>query len=282
MNNQNNKGDIMVEVPEYPVNRWGIPERGTFKFPKHSRPYFGQAIGIIMASIKDETYPHCRIPGGVGNASTFNFPVQYKVIDVHSDDLLAKTPTKKTELKVVEAAKELEFEGVRAIGCMCGFMVWFQEAMANAVGIPVFSSALLQVPMVSRLVGEKQKIGIITFNADNLTREHLRRAGIDDKIYKRVAVIGLNEIPPKMVGYTEIREFEPEKRLVEEEKLTVYISRKLVASHPEIGAIVFECTHLPPSAVAVQQATGLPIFDVTTLLNYAYNSIVRKRFSGFM
>jgi len=272
----------MAEVPKYPVDEWGIPERGTFKFPKHSRPYFGQAIGIIMASLKDETYPHLRIPGGVGNASTFKFPVQYKIIDAHSDDLLARTPTKETEEKVVEAAKELEKEGVRAIGCMCGFMIYFQEAMANAVSIPVFSSALLQVPWVSRLIGKKQKIGIITFNAANLTREHLRRAGIDDEIHKRVAVIGLNETPPDMVGYTKIREFEPEKRLIEEEKLTVYIAQKLVTRHPDIGAIVFECTHLPPSAAAVQQATGLPVFDVTTLLNFAYNAIVRKRFTGFV
>lgn len=274
----------MAEGPKYPVDRWGIPERGTFKFPKHFKPYYGQAIGIIMACITDKvpSYPVLRIPGNVGNASTFKFPVQFKIIDADYSEILAKTPSKETERKVVEAAKELEQEGVRAIGCMCGYMVYFQEAMANAVNIPVFSSSLLQVPMVSRLIGKKQKIGIITFNSDDMTREHLRRAGIDDEVYKRIAIIGLQEVPQEKYGYTTIKEFEPEARLAEEEKRIVYVAKQLIARHPDIGAIVLECTYLPPAAAAVQQATGLPVFDVTTLLNYAYNAIVRERFTGFV
>ncbi len=39
-----------------------------------------------------------------------------------------------------QLAKEVEKEGVRAITTSCGFNAIFQEALANAVNIPVFTS----------------------------------------------------------------------------------------------------------------------------------------------
>ncbi len=46
----------------------------------------------------------------------------------------------------------------------------------------------------------------------------------------------------------------------------VAAARDLVARHPAIDTIVFECTNLPPYKQAVQQAVGLPVFDVLDLL----------------
>ena len=48
--------------------------------------------------------------------------------------------------------------------------------------------------------------------------------------------------------------------------------RVLVARHPDIAAIVLECTNMPPYADAVRAATGLPVHDITTL--------VRDRFAA--
>ena len=59
-------------------------------------------------------------------------------------------------------------------------------------------------------------------------------------------------------------------------------AEKLVREHPEIGALVFECTNMPPFAAAVQKKTGLPVFDYTTLANYVYSALVRKPFHGFL
>jgi hypothetical protein len=47
----------------------------------------------------------------------------------------------------------------------------------------------------------------------------------------------------------------------------VEAGRRLVTVHPDIGAIVLECTNMPPYAAAVRAATGLPVHDITTLLN---------------
>jgi len=35
--------------------------------------------------------------------------------------------------------------------------------------------------------------------------------------------------------------------------------RELVANHPDIGAIVLECTNMPPYAAALQAAVGIPV-----------------------
>ena len=39
------------------------------------------------------------------------------------------------------------------------------------------------------------------------------------------------------------------------------VARKGIAKHPEIGAIVLECTDLPPYAAKIREAVNLPVFD---------------------
>ena len=48
---------------------------------------------------------------------------------------------------------------------------------------------------------------------------------------------------------------------------------RLVAEHPEIGAIVLECTNMPPYRADIQAATGLPVFDITTLVRMVHDSV---------
>ena len=42
----------------------------------------------------------------------------------------------------------------------------------------------------------------------------------------------------------------------------------LVARHPEVGAIVLECTNMPPYAAAVQAATGRPVHDIYSMITW--------------
>lgn len=77
-------------------------------------------------------------------------------------------------------------------------MSYFQPAMAAAVNIPVFSSSLLQVPIVSRLIGEDKRVGIITFDSRELSKEHLTRVGINDSI--PVSVFGLEGCLQRKAG----------------------------------------------------------------------------------
>lgn len=261
---------------------------GTSKLPQGGYGFCGQAIGIICTdpelvtefTKKYKGYKPCRIPGDLHNATTFHFPITYKIVKgVTGRDIVDRKPSPETELKIVEAAKELEREGVKAIATSCGFMIRFQEAMADAVSIPVFSSSLLQVPWVSRLLGKGQQVGIITFDSNELSKDHLKQAGIDESV--PIAIFGLDMLPAKKSWYN-IDELDPQKRLKMIEDRLVYAANQLVSRNPNVGAIVLECSNLPPAAASIQEATGLPVFDVTTLLNWAYDSVVRERFTGFM
>jgi Asp/Glu/hydantoin racemase len=54
---------------------------------------------------------------------------------------------------------------------------------------------------------------------------------------------------------------------------------RLIALHPDVGAIVLECTNMPPYAKDIQEVTGLPVFDIVTMINYGYEVMSRKCFS---
>ncbi len=58
------------------------------------------------------------------------------------------------------------------------------------------------------------------------------------------------------------------------------VAIELLRKNPEIGAILLECSNMPPYAHAVQQATGLPVFDFTTLINFMVSGNHRKKFDG--
>ena len=55
-----------------------------------------------------------------------------------------------------------------------------------------------------------------------------------------------------------------DREAVEREALEA--GRALMRKHPDVDAIVLECTNLPPYKPALQRALGVPIFDVLDLL----------------
>lgn len=62
----------------------------------------------------------------------------------------------------------------------------------------------------------------------------------------------------------------------------IAVVQDLRAKHPEIAAILLECSDLPPYAAALHRETGLPVFDFTTLINWVHSAVVRKKFYGYM
>jgi hypothetical protein len=136
------------------------------------------------------------------------------------------------------------------------------------------------VPLVARsLPSGKKKIGMIFARSTEVTDELLNAVGIDHSIPKAMAGFDWLE-------HSELEELweesDPEKRVSALEEGIVKIARKLVSLNPDIGAIFFECTNMPPAARAVQEETSLPVFDVTTLVNLAYDAAVRKSFEGHL
>ena len=62
---------------------------------------------------------------------------------------------------------------------------------------------------------------------------------------------------------------------------TVACAEELRSQYPDMGAIVLECSILPPYAKAVQEATGLPVFDFVTMINYFYEGTHRQAYQGY-
>ena len=52
-------------------------------------------------------------------------------------------------------------------------------------------------------------------------------------------------------------------------------------SNPDVGAILLECSDLPPYARAIQSVSGLPVFDFNTMIDLVYHAVVQKTYYGY-
>ena len=230
---------------------------------KGGQNIYGFTVGILML---DTRFP--RIPGEMGNATTFPFPVRYHRVDGAAPDLVVRRGAEGLLDHFIEGARYLEREGVGAITTNCGFLVKFQRQMAASVRIPVFTSSLLLVPIVHRLLGPGRRVGVMTVNAPSLTAEHLAGAGITPDI--PLAVLGM-ETEKEFTRVMLDNELEMDVDLAREEH--VRVARRLVTEHSDIGAIVLECTNMPPYADDIRRETGVAVFDITSLVRMAHDAL---------
>ena len=224
---------------------------------------YGFTVGILML---DTRFP--RIPGDMGNATTFPFPVRYHRVQGAGPDLVVRRGAEGLLPTFVDGARQLEREGVGAITTNCGFLVKFQRELAAAVKVPVFTSSLLLVPLVHRMLPRGRRVGIMTVSAVTLGPEHLEGAGIGSDI--PIAVAGMEtekEFTRVLLGDEPVLDVD----LAREEH--VRVARRLVAEHPDIGALVLECTNMPPYTADIQRETGLPVFDIVSLVTLAHAAL---------
>jgi Asp/Glu/hydantoin racemase len=231
---------------------------------------YGHDIGILLID--------CRtpfIPGDVGNASSYAFPVLYRTVpDVTLERLFDQGDLSLTD-KVIAVARELEAAGVRAITSDCGYMMHFQRQVAAAVSIPVMLSSLLQLRFMASLLGDHQAIGIVCANKRRLTKELLDIAIPDARIPIHVA--GLENCPNfrgPILDETDTLDSDA----IEAE--VVATAQALCREHPRIGAILLECSNLPPYAHAVQARTGRPVFDFLTMIDHVRAASRRSPYRG--
>ena len=224
---------------------------------------YGFTVGILML---DTRFP--RIHGDMGNATTFPFPVRYHRVAGADPDLVVRRGAEGLLPAFVAGAQALEREGVGAITTNCGFLIKYQAELARAVRIPVFTSSLLLVPLVHRTLPAGQRIGIMTVNASTLTPAQLTAAGIGADV--PLAVVGM-ETEKEFTRALLDNELELDVDLAREEHIRV--ARRLVAEHPDIGAIVLECTNMPPYTADIQRETGRPVFDVLSLVTMFHDAL---------
>ncbi|HAA46890.1 MAG TPA: hypothetical protein DCE03_00120 [Synergistaceae bacterium] len=238
---------------------------------KEGQVSYGEAIGILLI----ENYVPF-IPGDVANATTYGYPVRFQRIDgvTHRHLFSHDVSVKK---KVLDAGIALKKEGVRAVTGDCGFLALFQEEIRESLQMPVFLSSLLQLAFIEKIIPEKDKIGIITANSGSLTSSLLEAVGAPGS--SKLVLKGLEDKDNfKKAVFDEEGYLDPE--LIEAE--VVDAVKELTEKEPEVGAILLECSLLPPYSSTVSSVTGLPVFDYISMIDYVHSALVKKKYSGHM
>jgi len=241
----------------------------TPRIARGDKAIYGAPLGILMLEAR---FP--RIPGDMGNAATWPFPVLYRVVRGASPERVVLDGARGLLPDFVAAARDLVDLGAEAITTNCGFLSLFQAELAAAVRVPVATSSLMQVPWVGAMLPPGRRVGVITVSGRSLTPAHLAAA---------------NVAPDTPIEGTESgREFF--RVLIKAEKTDMDVAlaeadildagRRLVARHPEVGAIVLECTNMPPYAAALRDALGLPVFDIFSLVTWFHAGLRPRVFVG--
>lgn len=220
----------------------------------------GYTIGMLCA---EWNVPF--VPGDLNNAGTFDFPVLYAAVPgADGASILQGDPERHTD-KFVTAARKLEALGVRAITSNCGFMAAYQDAISNAVSIPVFMSSLLQAPLLLSMLGSNRRLGVLVANGAALTPELLARAGVTDT--SRLVVGGLEANPHwRAAIIDEIGQLDTDTVRAE----VLATARTLLADSPDVAALLLECSDLPPYASSLAQDLGIPVFDWSAFIRWVH------------
>ena len=217
---------------------------------------YGARIGILLLEAR---FP--RIPGDMGNAATWPFPVLYKVVRGASPDRVVRNRAEGLLPAFLDGARELVELGADGLTTNCGFLSLFQADLARHVGVPVATSSLMQVPFVQSLLPPGKRVGVLTISAATLSPDHLRAAGIGP------------DVP--VIGTDEGREFtrailgnEPELDVAAAEQDILEAGRALITRFSDIGAVVLECTNMAPYARALSDDLRLPVFDIYSFISW--------------
>jgi hypothetical protein len=163
----------------------------------------------------------------------------------------------------VQAGRALAREGAVAIATSCGFLARHQRELAAALPVPFAASALLQLAWLAPLLPAGRRAGVITIDADALGAAHLAGAGAPPD----TPVVGLprdGALARAVFGDAP----RLDREAVQAEVLDA--GRRLRREVPELGAIVLECTNLPPYRPALARDAALPIYDCNTLIRWLW------------
>jgi Asp/Glu/hydantoin racemase len=222
-------------------------------------------LGLLMLETR---FP--RIAGDVAHPSTFAFAVRRRVVHgatparvVHGGDAALLQP-------FIDAGRALVAEGASAIATSCGFLALFQRELAAALPVPVWTSSLLLLPETAlALQGwfTGRHAGVVTVDAAALTADHLRAVGADPATPIEGLASGCSLQRCLLEDLPTLDRAAAEREVVE-------AALRLVRRHANVGAIVLECTNMPPYAAAVRAATKLPVHDITTLLDARWAALM--------
>jgi hypothetical protein len=207
----------------------------------------------------------------MGNAATWPFPVVYKVVPGASPRRVVHDKAAGLLDAFLDAAEELVRLGADGITTTCGFLSLYQREISAHVGVPVAASSLMQIPLIERVLPPGKRVGVLTVSAANLTGEHLLAAVAD---------------PATPVGGTDNGSEFTRVMINDEERLDIAAAEHdilaaghaLVMSHPDVGAVLIECTNMVPYARARSGRLRLPVFSIYTFVTWFQAGLAPRNF----
>ncbi|MCD9148555.1 aspartate/glutamate racemase family protein [Pseudophaeobacter sp. MA21411-1] len=197
-----------------------------------------------------------RIPGDIGNALSWDFPVHYRVVRGATPDLAVRQDPGQIADLFIEAGRDLLAMGCDGITTSCGFLALIQDQVKQALGVPVATSSLMQIPMVQALLPPGKRVGVLTISDHSLTPAHLRAAGAPE------------DTP---IG-------SPEGLRCFTHDILRDAAQTLIGQNPDLGALVLECTNMVPYAAMLRRVTGLPVFTIHSFITWFQAGLMPRQF----
>jgi Asp/Glu/hydantoin racemase len=226
---------------------------------------YGASVGVLMLEAR---FP--RIPGDLGNALSFPFPVHYRVVRGASPDRIVRRRAEGALPAFIEAARDLVAMGADGITTNCGFLSLFQAALQEAVPVPVATSALMQAPMIEAVLPAGKRVGVLTVSADSLTPEHLAAA----RVAPDTPVLGMDGGVFARTILDDALEMDVDACRAD----LIDRAQALARAHPHVGAILLECTNMTPHAAAIRRATGLPVYSMDSFVRWFQSGLHPPQF----
>lgn len=230
------------------------------------RTYYGVSIGILMVRSHFR-----RFPGDIGHADTWPFPVQYRIVDEATPQRVTNMHTHSLLDPFKRAAQELIDDGVDGIVTSCGFLSLYQRELADALTVPVATSSLLQYPLAARIIPSDRKVGILTFDAEALRGDYLAAVGVPAD----TPIAGMPRASDFVRSILAGDDTVSYDRLRDE---VLAVARAFIDRHPEVGALVLECTNLAPFSAELAKTFGRPVFDAVSLVNWFHAGLRPRNF----
>ena len=213
-----------------------------------------------------------RLPGDIGHPDTFPFRVTRRIVRGADPARVVEGGAAGLLDAFVAAGRALAAEGVDGIATSCGFLVALQRELAAALPVPVATSALLLWPALQATMPPGRRVGVLTFSAAALTARHRAAAGMPPD----APVEGFAEDGLFRAVYGD-RGGASDPAALEREAVAAALR---LQRRGGIGAILCECTNLPPHAAAIRAATGLPVHDAVGFVVAFARSLAPPRFGG--
>lgn len=222
-----------------------------------------KTIGVLMLATN---FP--RLPGDIGHPGSFNYPVIYQRVEqatpatIVTDEAL----TESIQSAFEQAAQLLVNENVSLITTSCGFLSSMQTRLSEQCKVPVLTSTLTLLPVLTQLHGGVDRLGILTYDRSKLNTRHLGN----------LAPTAIEGLTAGDSLHNTISNDLPELDRVQALRETLDIADKLLTRNAGLTAIVLECTNLSPYKQDLRTHTGLPVYDIVDAIHWLMGCLPKQ------